>query len=78
MSSGKFPKIRIIESSLIFPNGYFNISIEAFVTLATNDNYAIGAMVLASSLRKVGTQKHLFILITDNVSDKIRFDFFFI
>ncbi|XP_027201665.2 glycogenin 1 isoform X1 [Dermatophagoides pteronyssinus] len=48
------------------------MSSEAFVTLATNDNYAIGAMVLASSLRKVGTQKHLFILITDNVSDKIR------
>ncbi|XP_075586868.1 glycogenin 1 [Dermatophagoides farinae] len=48
------------------------MSSEAFVTLATNDNYAIGAMVLASSLRQVATQKHLFILITNGVSDKIR------
>ena len=30
------------------------MSSEAFVTLATNDGYALGALVVAQSLRKVG------------------------
>ena len=45
---------------------------EAFVTLATNDNYALGALVWASSLRQVGTQKKIAVLITKGVSDSIR------
>lgn len=45
---------------------------EAWVTLATNDSYALGAMVLAESLRRVGTKKQLHILITPTVTVPIR------
>jgi len=45
---------------------------EAFVTLATNDQYALGAMVWAASLRQVATQKQIVILITKGVSESIR------
>jgi len=48
------------------------MSSEAFVTLATNDGYALGALVLAQSIRKVGTQRRLVIMISDNLSDLIR------
>jgi glycogenin glucosyltransferase len=48
------------------------MSSEAFVTLATNDGYALGALVVAQSLRKVGTQKHLVVLISKSLSDLIR------
>jgi len=41
---------------------------EAFVTLATSDAYATGALVLASSLRKVGTTRKLVIMITNGVT----------
>ncbi|XP_066455337.1 glycogenin-1 [Eleutherodactylus coqui] len=43
----------------------------AFVTLATNDSYAKGALVLGSSLRK-NTSKKLVMLITPQVSDSMR------
>jgi len=45
---------------------------EAFVTLATNDGYALGALVLGQSIRKAGTKKVLAIMITDQVSDLLR------
>jgi len=45
---------------------------EAWVTLATNDNYAIGALVLAESLKRVGTTRQLHILITPTVSQPVR------
>ncbi|KAL7645674.1 UNVERIFIED_CONTAM: hypothetical protein RMT77_004060 [Armadillidium vulgare] len=45
---------------------------EAYVTLATNDRYALGALVLAHSLRRVQTSKQLCVLITPGVSDAIR------
>uniref|UniRef100_A0A7E4VMQ5 glycogenin glucosyltransferase n=1 Tax=Panagrellus redivivus TaxID=6233 RepID=A0A7E4VMQ5_PANRE len=44
----------------------------AWVTLATNDGYAIGALVLAHSLRQSGTQHALHILYTDGVSPALR------
>lgn len=47
-------------------------SSESFVTLATNDNYALGALVLAASLRNVQTTKKITILITKTVSESIR------
>lgn len=43
----------------------------AFVTLATNDSYGKGALVLGSSLRK-NTSKKLAVLITPQVSDSMR------
>uniref|UniRef100_A0AC35UDC9 GYG1 n=1 Tax=Rhabditophanes sp. KR3021 TaxID=114890 RepID=A0AC35UDC9_9BILA len=44
----------------------------AWVTLATNDEYAIGALVLGESLKKVQTQFDLHILITEQVSAPIK------
>ena len=38
----------------------------AFVTLATNDHYALGAMVLAASLRRVGTRAKIVIMTTSD------------
>ncbi|KAI4872695.1 hypothetical protein NFI96_032484 [Prochilodus magdalenae] len=45
---------------------------QAFVTLATNDNYAKGAMVLARSLRNHGTSRKLVALIGPHVSEPSR------
>lgn len=47
-------------------------STEAFVTLATNDSYALGALVLAKSLRVIKTTRHLVILTTDGISPYMR------
>ncbi|XP_014662913.1 PREDICTED: glycogenin-1-like isoform X2 [Priapulus caudatus] len=45
---------------------------EAFVTLATNDSYAVGALVLAQSLRIAGTTHDLVVMITPGVSQGMR------
>uniref|UniRef100_A0A673H4W0 glycogenin glucosyltransferase n=1 Tax=Sinocyclocheilus rhinocerous TaxID=307959 RepID=A0A673H4W0_9TELE len=45
---------------------------QAFVTLATNDSYARGAMVLGKSLRNHKTSKKLVVLIGPHVSDQAR------
>lgn len=43
----------------------------AWVTLATNDGYTIGALVLAHSLRNVGTRHRLHVLYTLGVSPQL-------
>ncbi|CAF4773919.1 unnamed protein product [Rotaria sp. Silwood2] len=48
------------------------MSSEAFVTLVTNDGYAIGAVVLAQSIRIVGTSRNLVVLISNNLSPSLR------
>ncbi|KAG5850513.1 glycogenin-1b isoform X1 [Anguilla anguilla] len=45
---------------------------QAFVTLATNDNYAKGAMVLGRSLRSHKTSRKLVVLIGPHVTDPSR------
>lgn len=45
---------------------------EAWVTLATTDSYALGALVLAYSLRRVKTDKKIHCLITDQISQGLR------
>lgn len=45
---------------------------QAFVTLATNDAYCLGALVLAHSLRRVNTSRQLVIMVTDAVSPSMR------
>ncbi|XP_022670475.1 uncharacterized protein LOC111254170 isoform X2 [Varroa destructor] len=45
---------------------------QAWVTLATNDTYGIGALVLSASLRKAGTCRQLAILITSHVTTPMR------
>ncbi|KAK9889222.1 hypothetical protein WA026_004500 [Henosepilachna vigintioctopunctata] len=44
----------------------------AWVTLATNDSYSLGALVLAHSLRQVGTIQELAILVTPGVTNSMR------
>ncbi|XP_055738183.1 glycogenin-1-like isoform X2 [Salvelinus fontinalis] len=45
---------------------------QAFVTLATNDNYARGAMVLGKSLRNHQTTRQLVVMIGPKVSDPCK------
>ena len=45
---------------------------QAYVTLATNDSYAIGALVLGHSLRSSGTTRCLVVMVTDEVTDTFR------
>ncbi len=56
----------------IFSNRFRLMSSEAFVTLATNDDYGLGALVLAESIRQVGTKRNLVVLISNHLSDLIR------
>ncbi|XP_018352410.1 PREDICTED: protein split ends isoform X1 [Trachymyrmex septentrionalis] len=44
----------------------------AWVTLATNDAYSLGALVLAHSLRRVGTKHELACLVTPGVTATMR------
>lgn len=45
---------------------------DAWVTLATNDSYSLGALVLAHSLKRAGTAHQLAVLITPGVSNAMR------
>lgn len=51
---------------------YLFIAGYAWVTLATNDSYSLGALVLANSLKQVGTQHQLAVLITPGVTGAMR------
>uniref|UniRef100_A0A646QIE1 glycogenin glucosyltransferase n=1 Tax=Hemiscolopendra marginata TaxID=943146 RepID=A0A646QIE1_9MYRI len=45
---------------------------EAWVTLATNDSYAVGALVLGHSLRRASTNRQLAVIITPDVTQGMR------
>ncbi|XP_056593777.1 glycogenin-1b isoform X2 [Triplophysa dalaica] len=73
--------VSLIEANLLFwgteLQSSFDLQIsimseQAFVTLATNDSYAKGAMVLGKSLRNHKTSKTLVVLIGPHVSDQSR------
>lgn len=50
-----------------------NLTLEyAWITLSTNDTYALGALVLAHSLLNVGTRYPLVVLVTTDVSATMR------
>jgi len=49
---------------------------QAFVTLATNDRYSVGALVLCTSLREVKTKHATVCMITPGVSPSMRYVFF--
>lgn len=53
---------------------FFHSTDQAFVTLATNDNYAKGAMVLGKSLRNHNTSRKLVVLIGPHVAEPTRYD----
>jgi glycogenin glucosyltransferase len=44
----------------------------AWVTLATNDSYSLGALVVASSLKRVNTAHELVVLVTPGVSETMK------
>ena len=46
---------------------------EAYVSLVTNDNYALGALALGRSLRDTLTTRKLSLLATNEVSDTMRY-----
>ena len=48
------------------------VYISAFVTLATNDQYCKGAVVVAKSLIKANTSKKLVCLISPYVTEEAR------
>ncbi|XP_045200200.2 glycogenin-2-like isoform X2 [Mercenaria mercenaria] len=45
---------------------------EAFVTLATNDTYSLGCLVLGNSLRRVKTTRQLVVMVSVGVSNPMR------
>jgi len=51
---------------------FHSVDDQAFVTLATNDVYSIGALVLGQSLRKVGTTRKLVVMVTRGVSEEMK------
>ena len=53
------------------------MSSEAFVTLAMNDGDALGALVLAQSIRQFDTKRNLVVLISNQLSGLIKFRFNF-
>ncbi|XP_067119013.1 glycogenin-2-like [Centruroides vittatus] len=61
--------LNICDIPLIIPPEYER---EAYVTMATNNLTAIGAMVLGNSLRLSNTSRTLAVLIADEVTDELR------
>ncbi|GAB6031820.1 hypothetical protein CHUAL_010222 [Chamberlinius hualienensis] len=49
-----------------------NVEDEAWVTLATNDTYGLGALTLGRSLHRVGTTRKLVVLVTPGVTALMR------
>ena len=49
-----------------------SLKMEAWVTLATNDSYAVGALTLAQSLKRVNTTKQTCVLLTEEVSEEVK------
>lgn len=52
---------------------YSVVAVFAWVTLATNDSYSLGALVLGHSLRRVDTPHDLVVLVTPGVSASMRY-----
>lgn len=65
--------IRLRTNHNFFVSFSFFIPAEfAWVTLATNDSYALGALVVANSLKKVNTVHQLAVLVTPGVTPSMR------
>ena len=62
----------IMLSTLLTRTVFCLVLDQAFVTLATNDSYALGALVLAHSLKLVGTARSLVVMVTQDVSESLR------
>lgn len=54
------------------------MSSETFVTLVTNDDYALGALVLTQSIHQIGIQWNLVVFVSNRLSDSNRFQLEFL
>ena len=50
----------------------FEFAENAWVTLATNDSYGLGALVVGNSLKRVNTVHQLAVLVTPGVTESMR------
>lgn len=50
-----------------------SINQQSWVTLATNENYALGALTLGQSLRNAQTTRQLTVLITSELSSQLQY-----
>ena len=58
--------------SLFLVTSLGRINNQAFVSLATNNGYALGALVLGHSLRSTSTNRQLALMITREVDPRVR------
>ncbi|CAG0921945.1 unnamed protein product, partial [Notodromas monacha] len=54
------------------PSARPEVPTEAWITLATNDTYAMGALVLGHTLRRVKTKRATVVMVTPQVSPNMR------
>lgn len=66
------PVYILIKNILMLIFSYCNFLEEAYVTLATNDSYCKGALVLGHSLKQTKTSRNLVVIIGPMVSKSIR------
>jgi hypothetical protein len=64
-----FPKLIYFKQQFL---SLGRVNNEAFVSLATNNGYALGALVLGHSLRSVNTNRQLALMITQEVDSRVR------
>ncbi|KAH8041288.1 hypothetical protein HPB51_014569 [Rhipicephalus microplus] len=71
---GNIVRGRVMEHDrvIVSPGVRFHMTDEAYVTLATDDTYSLGALVLAHSLKRVHTSRQLVILVTSAVTTQMR------
>ena len=53
-------------------NFFSEAYVEAYVSLATNDSYAMGALALAKSIRDSGSSRRLGLMVSSGVSREMR------
>uniref|UniRef100_A0AAY4BQU7 glycogenin glucosyltransferase n=1 Tax=Denticeps clupeoides TaxID=299321 RepID=A0AAY4BQU7_9TELE len=56
----------------ILPLSFLSAADQAFVTLATTEDYCMGALVMGKSLRRHGTTRKIVVLISSSVSPEAR------
>ena len=66
------PKLHSSVKSILKLTFFIIFFSDAYVTLATNDYYSLGALTLAASLERHGSRKERVVMITEKVSEKMR------
>ncbi|THD21219.1 Glycogenin-1 [Fasciola hepatica] len=63
---------KFIMTVISYDNNVKNKKRETFMTLVTNEEYCIGALVLGVSLRQVQTQKEMSVMVTKELNNEMR------